>query len=127
VFRTTVIWLLSSIFLLYFVGCSRWHYLSRWEISGAQGKSKAVITLNNSRTLTVFHPRVSDSSLTGELANGDEGTFLLSEIRQIAVREFDPMRTVLMGTAIVSSAIIIVALTGDSSPKGDTCPPTDGG
>jgi hypothetical protein len=95
-------------------------------MSGAQGKSKAVITLNNGRTLTVFHPRVQDSSLTGELADGNEETFPFSDIRQIAVREFDPMKTVLMGTTVVSCAIIIVALTGDGS-TGDTCPPTDGG
>ena len=122
-----VVWLLNSILLIYFMGCSRWHYLSRWEISGAQGKSKVVITFNTGRTLTMFHPHVHDSSLTGELADGNEGTFPFSDIRQIAIREFDPMKTVLMGTTVVSCAIIIVALTGNGLTEGDDCVPTDSG
>jgi len=120
-------WFLSFIFLFNITGCYRWRYLTDDETSRFDEQSKAWITLNTGETLVLKDVYLKNSHISGKTSEKTSVEIPLSIIHQIRIREYDTLKTALIGTAFIAGVVITVtAIEGGLSSEPD-CQPIEGG
>ena len=125
--RKIITLFLGCAFLLYITSCYRWRYLDEGKTSGLEGKLKTKVTLTSGQTIILKDAHIQGSDMVGRTSDAVTKVIPLASIHQIHIREYDTIKTAVLGTALIVGIVITVSTLEGGLSSGDDCQPLNGG
>lgn len=104
-----------ALLLWYLPACTAWHVqkgVSPEQLIATKHPNSIRVTRPDSSTIVLHQPRIAAGDSLSGLHNGAPSSVALSDVTQVAIREFSAGKTIglVVGISVVAAAIAVVAI-----------------